>query len=112
MEEIYTYNNEGYYTGSVVKQPGIDYENYTEEAPDFETNSSDRFLAKFNIENNVWEYEVKPEILQKEKEEQEKIEAEQRQKEAEEQAKIEEATKEKTQSLVFEGSSDNSHLFL
>lgn len=112
MREIYTYNEEGYYTGSVVKQPGLNYKNYTEEKPDFETNSRERFLAKFNIEDNVWEYEVKPEILEEEKEEQEKIEAKKRQIEAKIKRQLEEATKEETKSLVFEGSSDNSHLFL
>lgn len=112
LKTLYLYDTNGYFIGATQENTGITYHNSSEEKPDFGTNSSDRFLAKFNIENNIWEYEVKPEILKKEKEEQEKIEAEKRQKEDEEQAKIEETTKEETQSLVFEGSSDNSHLFL
>lgn len=108
MDIIYIYDDNGYYQGEIEKQAGIDYNNYLEESPDFETNSPERYLAKVNLKAKlkIWEYEVKPEVLQKEKEEQEKLEAEKRQKENKEQLAIEQASKNQKQSLVFEGNSD------
>ena len=102
MNTIYIYDDNGYYLGEIEKQAGVIYNNYMLEAPDFETNSPDRYLAKVNLKtkSKVWEYEVKPEILEKEKEEREKLEAEQRQKEYEEKQK--EKDKNKPDSLVFQ----------
>lgn len=109
LNTLYLYDSNGYYIGETLENTGITYHNSTLEKPDFETNSPERYLAKVNLntKSKVWEYEVKPEILAEEKKEQERLEAEQRQKELEEQLAIEEVTKDETQSLVFEGSSDN-----